>query len=861
MTVNKDLKSSEIPINDATPMLRQYIEIKKQHQDTILFYRMGDFYETFLEDAVLASKELEITLTGREAGKIGRIPMAGVPVKAVDNYIKKLIEKGFRVAVCEQTEDPLLAKGLVERQVVRTITAGTLTEENLLDSSKNNYLAAVYKPQKEKGDFWGLAYTDVSTGEFRVSVLDYNSLLSELDRIAPAEIIAPLKKLEIKPFQVVPEEEPDLPNEILKNYNCIKRNPRSFNETSAIDAIKRIFKLTTIESFGYPKYAAGLCCAGAILNYLEETQNNAMPDFDIIVPYSLDNFLSIDANTRKNLELTETSREKAYKGSVLWSINRTSTNMGTRLLRKWILQPLCDLRNITLRQDAVEELLNTAKIRGEISSLLKKVSDIERLSSRISNNSANARDFSALKDTLKLLPEFAKLLESFNSPYLSVFSSGNKRLTDFANIIEATIATDPAAGLREGNIIRNGVNQELDRLRDLLQNGRQWLESFEEQERKNTGIKSLKIGYSKTFGYFIEVSHANSSLVPEYFIRKQTLVNAERYITPELKNHESEVLNAETRLIEIEYKIFCDLRDYAKEFVPYIRDTAKSLALLDVLISFADIAAEYNYTKPIVDNSDKITIVQGRHCVVEQLLPLGHYVPNCLDISAGNCKTDNDYNFMILTGPNMAGKSTYMRQNALIVILSQIGSYVPAKHAHIGLVDKIFTRVGSVDDISVGQSTFMVEMSETAFILNHATERSFILLDEIGRGTSTYDGVAIAWSVAEYISQKIKARTIFATHYHELNIMQEQFRQVANYQITVSEKDGEIEFLRQVVPGGTNRSYGIQVAKMAGLPNSVIKRAQSLMHRMQKDYTAKLPAGKSQNSEIEINTPQLSLFE
>ena len=852
------IKSFEVNLEDATPMLRQYLETKKQYQEIILFYRMGDFYETFFEDAVVAAKDLEITLTSREGGKLGRVPMAGIPAKAVDNYLAKLMEKGHKVAICEQMGDPSQVKGLVERKVVRVLTAGTITESDLLESNKNNYLAAVIKTSKS--EYFGLAYIDISTGEFRITKATLDQLVDELSRISPSEILAPVKKQEIQPFQVVPEEIIDLPEIIVSNYNCTKRGYSSLSQEKAIEKIKEVFNVTSLESFGYPNHALGIMAAGAIIEYLEETQKQGLPEFDIIVPYALTSYVSIDANTRRNLELVQTVRDNNYKGSLLWAIDKTCTNMGSRLLRKWIQQPLKDVSKIEFRQNAVEELLESSKLRLELSSLLDKTYDVERLATRISNNTANARDFIALKDSLKLLPEFGRLLNNAKSPFLSVFANVKEELVDFSSIVERTVAENPSVGFKEGNLIRRGVSEELDYLKDLLTGGKEWLTKFEADEKEKTGVRSLKVGYSKTFGYFIEVTHANTNLVPNYYIRKQTLTNAERYITPELKEHETEVLSAETKAIELEYQIFSDLREYAKEFVQPIREIARALSALDVLLSFANVAVEFNYIKPEVDESYDLLIKEGRHSVIEKLLPLGKYVPNDLSLSGSDIKPQDDCQFMILTGPNMAGKSTYMRQNALIVILAQIGSFVPARAARIGIVDKIFTRVGAVDDLSTGQSTFMVEMNETALILNSATDRSFILLDEIGRGTSTYDGVAIAWSVAEYIVENVKARTIFATHYHELNVMCDRYPQIGNYQVTIRENNHDIEFLRQVIPGGTNRSYGIQVAKMAGLPNSVISRAQSLMNRMQKDYTAKLPSAKKHSDEIEVNSPQLSLF-
>lgn len=856
--IREILTSSQVNPAETTPMIQQYLEIKIKHQGIILFYRMGDFYETFFEDALITSKDLEITLTGREAGKLGRIPMAGVPVKAADNYISRLMEKGHKVAICEQTEDPSIAKGLVERKVVKILTPGTITESNLLDSTKNNYLAAVIKTSKN--EFFGLAYIDTSTGEFKITKASLDQLTAELSRISPSEILAAVKKQEVKPFQIVPEEVIDLPDIIVKNYSCTKRSYSSFSQEKAVEKIKSVFSMTSLESFGYPNTALGIMAAGAIIEYLEETQKQNMPAFDIIVSYVLNSYISMDSNTRRNLELVQTVRDNNYKGSLLWAINKTCTNMGSRLLRKWIQQPLTDIKKIKLRQNAVEELFKNSKLRLDLSILLDKIYDIERLAIRISSNTANARDFLALKDSLKQLPEFEKLLSNKQSPFLSIFSNIKEELIDFGNIIENTIDENPPVSLKEGYIIKKGVSKELDYLKNLLTGGKEWLTKFENEEREKTGIKSLKVGYSKTFGFYIEVTHSNTNLVPAYYIRKQTLTNAERYITPELKEHETEILSAETKLVEMEYQIFCDLREYSKEFVQPIKEIARSLAALDALLSFANIAAEFDYVKPEIDESCDLIIKKGRHAVIEQILPLGKYVANDIDIAGGNINQESSQ-FMILTGPNMAGKSTYMRQNAIIIILAQTGSFVPASSAKIGITDKIFTRVGAVDDLSMGQSTFMVEMNETALILNSATEKSFILLDEIGRGTSTYDGVAIAWSVSEYIAEKIKARTIFATHYHELNVMCEKYPQIANFQITVSENNAEIEFLRQVIPGGTSKSYGIQVAKMAGLPNSVISRAQSLMNKIQKDNTAKLSINKKRSfEEIEVNSPQLSLF-
>ncbi|MEI8378070.1 MAG: DNA mismatch repair protein MutS [bacterium] len=846
-----ELYSHEIDLSLATPMLNQFLEIKKNYPDTILLYRMGDFYETFFEDAIFAAKDLEITLTSREGGALGRVPMAGVPVKAAEIYISKLIEKGRKIAICEQVQDPKEAKGLVERRVVKTITAGTITDSNLLDSSKNNYLCAVFEDKPSK--LFGLAYIDISTAEFKITKATLEQLNAELARISPSEILIPVKKMKLMPFQVVPEEKFDVPKEIYQNYNCTKCDYSVFSENFATRKIKEIFNVNSLEPFGYDDFKIGIISAGAIIDYIEKTQLDNMPKFDVISPYSLDAYVSMDSATRKNLELKETMRDKNKKGSLLWAIDRTCTNMGARFLAQWVQQPLQNIDAIKDRQKSVSEILSNPHLSIRLKTLLNKVYDIERLATKISNDSANARDFVALKDSLVVLPEFEALLENSTSKYLKALGEDNSDLVELASIIDRTILDSPSMNLKEGNLIREGVNSELDYYRGLLTGGHNWLEEFESKERERTGIRSLKVSFSKAFGYFIEITHANSNSVPDNYTRKQTLTNAERYITPELKKHETEVLSAQSKSTEIEYKIFCDLRSYSKEFVTKIRKTAEALAALDVLLSFATVASEQKYTCPIVDNSVVISIKEGRHPVIEQLLPMGNYVANDLLLSHNS----NDAQFIILTGPNMAGKSTYMRQNAIIILLTQIGSFVPAQSAHIGVVDKIFTRVGSVDDLSTGQSTFMVEMNETALILNSATDRSFILLDEIGRGTSTYDGVAIAWSVSEYIANSIQARTIFATHYHELNVMCNEYSPIKNFRMTINENDEGIDFLYKVVPGGTSRSYGIQVAKMAGLPESVIARSKNLMSKMQKDHSKNLD--KKQKEKVK-KEPQLSLF-
>ena len=849
-----NINSWEVELNDTTPVMRQYLEIKREHQGALLLYRLGDFYETFFEDAYVMARELELTLTGRDAGAIGRVALAGIPVKSADNYIEKLVQKNIKVAICEQLEDPKFAKNLVKRGVTRIITAGTITESNFLNQNSNNYICAIYKD--EKSDVYGFAYTDISTGEFKTTQASLELIQAELARLNPAEIVAPAVREEIKPFQIVPDEKVNLPECITKVYNCSKIPASVFEISFAENNLKAVFETKSLEAFGFDRYKLGFRASGALLAYIWETQKGNMPKFDRIESYELSEFMIVDAGTRKNLELVETLREKNKYGSLLWAVDRTKTNMGARLLKNWICQPLKNVSDILKRQDAVSEMVEINNVRLILSDLLSKIYDIQRLSTRISNGTATPRDFVSLKISLLALPELldnAKTLE--NNPFAKI-EQYRDDIIEFAQMIDKTLVDNPPILLKEGGLIKKDVNAELDYFRDLLNGGEKWLLDFEEKERQKTGIKTLKVGYNKVFGYFIEVTNTNINLVPESYIRKQTLTNAERYITEKLKKHEDDVLSARFKSTELEYKIFCDLREYSKEFVTKIREIADAVAYADVVASLAEIAVENNFVKPILDESDDFIVKNGRHPVLEKILPLGEYVANDLELKSNSLEATQ---FMILTGPNMAGKSTYMRQNALIAILAQIGSWVPADYAKLGVVDKIFTRVGASDDLTLGQSTFMVEMIETACILNSATDKSLILIDEIGRGTSTYDGVAIAWSVAEFIATKIKARCIFATHYHELNVMTKTYPQIKNYRITISEANGEIEFLRKIVQGGASKSYGIQVAKMAGLPNSVVKRSEELMTKMQRDYSSNLATRKKAEN-IELQVPQLNLF-
>ena len=845
-----NINSWEVDPEDTTPVMKQYLDIKKDNPKMLLLYRLGDFYETFFEDALTLSKVLEIALTSRDAGPLGRIPLAGIPVKAADTYLEKLVQKNIKVAICEQLEDPKTTKQLVKRGVTRIITAGTLTETNFLKNNTNNYICSIFHSK----DMYGLAYTDISTGEFKATEASLELIKNELARIKPVEIIAPAIRDEIKPFQIVPDERIDLPEDIVQNYYCTKIPASVFEQEFAENNIKAVFEASSVEAYKSEGCKLGFRASGALLAYIWETQKGNMPKFERIQYYELTEYMIIDGNTRRNLELTETLREKNKYGSLLWAIDKTKTNMGARLLRNWICQPLKNVGDIMMRQNAVSELVENEVIRRELFELLERVYDIQRLSTRISNTTVTPRDFISLKLSLQVFPELLDAGKNLENNPFKELEQYRDEIVEFTDLIDRTIIDNPPIQLKDGGYIKENVSGELDYLRDLLTGGEKWISEFEEKERQKTGIKNLKVRFNKIFGYYIEITNSNIELVPEHYIRKQTLTSAERYITEELKKHEDDVLSAQFKSTELEYKLYSDFREYSKEYVTKLREIAEAVAVSDVYVSLAQTAVENNYTKPIVDESDDLIVRNGRHAVLEKILPLGEYVANDLDLKSNSVDTTQ---FMILTGPNMAGKSTYMRQNALIIILAQIGSWIPADYAKIGIADKIFTRVGASDDLTLGQSTFMVEMIETASILNSATEKSFILLDEIGRGTSTYDGVAIAWSVAEFIAAKIKARTIFATHYHELNVMTQNYPQIKNYRITVAEENGEIEFLRKIVPGGTSKSYGIQVAKMAGLPKSVIKRSEDLMTKMQRDFSNNLSSRKKSDM---IDVPQLNLF-
>lgn len=851
--------SFQVRPDDATPMVRQFIEVKSQYPGIILFYRMGDFYETFFEDALISAKVLEITLTGRDAGKLGKIPMAGIPVKAAETYLSKLLTKNFKVAICEQVEDPALAKGLVDRKVVRVLSSGTVTEQSLLKPEENNFLASLIIG---KDNHCGLAYCDITTGSFFAVDLTYPQLLSELDRIRPVEILVPGKKKKAVPGMGLDEILPDVPAELEDSYRCTPLANMAFVTHDTQPILQNLFKVTSVEGFGLNESPLALQAAGAVAYYLKETFIENLPVFDRIQRYQLSQTLTLNMAARRNLELLATAKNNQYEGSLLWVLNQTCTSMGARLLRHWLSQPLTHLPEIHSRQDSVDELVKHPGVREDVRRLLPDIYDIERLSTKVAHLTAMPRDLIALKHSIARLPELSNLLQAMQSFYLTRLQVFPPELFKLVALIDQAIDDSPSANLKEGGIIKRGHHPELDGLRDTLETHEAWLTRYEQEERERTGIKTLKLAFNSAFGYFIEVTRANANLVPSDYRRKQTLTNAERYTTEALKAHESKVLDAQSRQYDLEFNLFIELREKLLSYASLLKDCAQRVAALDVLQSLATVAVEQSYVKPIVDDSSEITLQQSRHPVVEKMLPMGRFVPNHCTLSWG----EKEYKIpqvMIITGPNMAGKSTYMRQVALIVLMAQMGSFVPASYARIGMVDAVYTRVGAVDDLSSGQSTFMVEMNETAQILNGATRRSLVLLDEVGRGTSTYDGVAIAWSVTEYLVNKIGCRTLFATHYHELNTLETTHPKIQNYRVCVSETDGEIEFLHTVEPGSAQKSYGIQVARMAGIPNDVIVKATSLLNSMQKKELATVntrnPEHKAQSAAA-LESPQLSLF-
>ena len=805
-----------------SPMMQRYLETKEQYKDCILFYRLGDFYEMFFDDAIIAARELEITLTGKDCGQEERAPMCGVPFHAAENYIARLISKGYKVAICEQMEDPKQAKGIVKREVIRVVTPGTVIESNLLDEKKNNYIMSVYK----SGIYFGIAVCDVSTGDFRATQIketnNFSAALDEISRYSPAEIVVnnlmydtteEIAKIRER-FQIYISKQEDN-----KFSNNVEELTSKYNVVDESENKIEINDKTLC-----------ICAINGLLTYILETQKTNLDHINKIILYNNTKYMCLDINARRNLELTEKLRDKSKKGTLLWVLDKTSTSMGGRRLRRWINDPLLDIEKINKRLNSVKELKDNPILRGDIADLLKKVYDIERLVGKISYGNANARDLISLKNSVKQLPELKKIMSNTESTLLKELYNELDILEDIYNIIDVAIVEEPPISVKEGGIIKKGYNEEIDKLKMATTDGKNWLIQLEANEREKTGIKGLKVGFNKVFGYYIEVTKSNISLVPDRYIRKQTLTNGERYVTEELKKLENELLGAEEKVINLEYNAFCEIREIIEKQLLRIQRTADIVATLDVLNSFAIVAEDMNYCMPIVDNSGIIDIKGGRHPVIEKILPSGEFVDNDTYLD----KEDN--RFSIITGPNMAGKSTYMRQVALITLMAQCGSFVPATFARLGVVDKIFTRIGASDDLSMGQSTFMVEMMEVATILKEATQNSLVILDEIGRGTSTYDGLSIAWAVAEYMSDKEKcgAKTLFATHYHELIGLEQKIQGVKNYSIAVKEKGEDIIFLRKIVAGGTDESYGVHVAKLAGVPQTVTKRSNEILRTLER---------------------------
>ena len=814
---------SENKNKEFSPMMQRYLETKEQYKDCILFYRLGDFYEMFFDDAITAARELEITLTGKDCGQEERAPMAGVPHHAAEMYISRLIAKGYKVAICEQLEDPKNAKGIVKRGVIRVVTPGTIVESNMLEERKNNYIMSIFK----SGIYFGISVCDISTGEFYAAEIKDNNnfpqLLDEIARYSPSELVINSNLADCT-------EEMSKIRERFNTY--ITRFQDKFFDSKP-DMIKLRFNLVdtnqkTIENIEERSFA--VASINALIEYIEQTQMTSLDHINKITVYQISKYMSLDINARRNLEITEKMRDKSKKGTLLWVLDKTSTSMGGRHLRRWLNDPLIDTLEINRRLEAVKELKENVMLRGDVVDNLKKVYDIERLAGKMAYGNANARDMITLKNSLARLPEVKSVLQTTESPMLKDIYENLDELQDIYELIEKSIIDDPPMTVKDGGIIKMGYNEEVDKLKTATTEGKNWIIQLEADEKEKTGIKNLKVGFNKVFGYFIEVTKSNLDQVPERYIRKQTLTNAERYITEELKNLENQILGAEEKVVSLEYDLFTKIREEIAKNVIRLQKTATMVSTLDVLASFAQVAEDMNYCMPQVDNSGIIDIKGGRHPVIEKMLGAGEFVENDTYLDK------NENRLSIITGPNMAGKSTYMRQVALITLMAQVGSFVPAEEAKIGVVDKIFTRVGASDDLSMGQSTFMVEMMEVATILKEATPNSLVILDEIGRGTSTYDGLSIAWAVAEYIANKEKcgAKTLFATHYHELTELEEKIEGVKNYSIAVKEKGEDIIFLRKIVRGGTDESYGIHVARLAGVPKLVTEEANKILKSLER---------------------------
>ena len=841
-------------MQELTPMMQHYMDTKKEYPDCILFYRLGDFYEMFFEDAKIVSKELEITLTGKSCGLEERAPMCGVPFHSVDGYLNRLVAKGYKVAICEQVEDPKTAKGMVKREVVRIVTPGTNIDMASLDETKNNYIMCVVY----MGDKYGISISDVTTGDFFVTEVDSErKLLDEMNRFSPSEIVCN------EAFYMSGVDIEDMKERLSIAVSAL--DSWYFGDELAKETLLSHFHVHTLLAIGLEDYDCGVISSGALLKYLYETQKNSLSNILEIHPYSIGKYMMIDSSSRRNLELVETLREKQKRGSLLWVLDKTKTAMGARYLRSCVEQPLIDKAEILKRQDFIEALNNQAITREELREYLNPIYDLERLITRITYQTANPRDMIAFKNSLQMLPPIHTLIQDVEGEMAKEILEDFDCLEDLYELLDKSISEEPPISVRDGDILKDGFHEEVDRLRTAKTEGKSWLAELEEKEREKTGIKNLRIKYNKVFGYYLEVTNSFKNLVPDYYVRKQTLTNSERYITPELKELEDTILGAEDRLVSLEYELFRQIRDQISDNVSRIQKTAKAIARLDAFVSLAVVAEQNNYCRPKINESGVIDIKNGRHPVVEKMIKNDLFIDN-------DTYLDNQNNrIAIITGPNMAGKSTYMRQSALIVLMAQIGSFVPAASANIGIVDRIFTRVGASDDLASGQSTFMVEMNEVANILRNATSNSLLILDEIGRGTSTFDGLSIAWSVVEHISNPklLGAKTLFATHYHELTELEGKLNNVHNYCVAVKEKGDDIVFLRKIVNGGADKSYGIQVAKLAGLPDSVIDRAKDILNELlandiseiAKSITVETGTKKKKQHLDEVDLTQMSLFD
>jgi DNA mismatch repair protein MutS len=818
-------------------MYQHYVEMKDKYPNYLLLYRVGDFFETFFQDAVTVSRELELVLTSKHGGEIGRVAMTGVPHHAWERYTTQLVEKGYAVVICDQVEDSADAVGLVKREVTRILTPGTVLEEGMLKPGRNNYLAAVVIAVNH----WGLAYADISTGEFLTCQGgDLEHLTQELMRLQPSEVLFPTNAPDLGSLLRPGETSPSLPQCLPPAFCYSLRSQIPFSQAEARSRLLQKFKVRSLEGFGCEHLPLAVRAAGGLLEYLEDTQKENPVALQALHTYTITDFLIVDHQTRRNLEITQTVRDGTFHGSLLWALDRTSTSMGSRALRRWLLQPLLDIKGIKARQDTIQELIENTPLRQDLRQLLKQIYDLERLTGRAGSGTANARDLLALADSISRLPELAQLVVNARSPFLKALQKVPPILAQLAEKLHIHIVETPPIHLKEGGLIRPGVNPFLDERKSIVEGDQQWIANLEVDERNRTGIANLKVGYNKTFGYYISISRTKSDQVPDNYIRKQTLTNEERYITPDLKERELRILSARDDLNEMEYEIFTALREEVGTQAEVIRNISRAVAAADVLCGLAELAVHQGYCRPEMVEGREIAIFDGRHPVVEQSLPAGFFVPNSTGLGGITHRTDAEDaevekpDLVILTGPNASGKSCYLRQVGLIQLMAQVGSFVPARSAKLGVCDRIFTRVGAVDDLATGQSTFMVEMNETANILNHATAKSLVLLDEIGRGTATFDGLSIAWAVAEYLAVDIKSRTIFATHYHELNELASILPNVANYQVTVKELPDQIIFLHQVQPGGADKSYGIEAGRLAGLPAVVIQRAKQVMGQIEK---------------------------